>query len=118
MTDDEWIKQKAKEEDGCFVSVGGMLAGLSGEPLNMTPFKPSTSICAIEYTTDSNACGSQDGIPVDICGLEPTTWPTYGGIARTMTPLVRGPHVLTDRDGNKDFCGGPGQCKWCDEEKI
>lgn len=29
-----------------------------------------------------------DGIPAEVCGLEPTTWPNYGGIARNGTPSV------------------------------
>src|SRR5579875_1432178 len=29
----------------------------------------------------------------------------------------RGPHVLTSRTGERDYCGGPGRCAWCDGRK-
>lgn len=25
-----------------------------------------------------------------------------------------GPHLLTAKSGEQDYCGGPGLCKWCD----
>jgi hypothetical protein len=32
------------------------------------------------------------------------------------TLFARGPHLLTARNGEQDYCGGPGVCKWCDEK--
>lgn len=36
-------------------------------------------------------------------------------VARYDVP-ERGPHLLEARDGEQDYCGGPGMCRKCDEE--
>jgi hypothetical protein len=39
--------------------------------------------------------------------------------AEELLRISRGSHLLTARNGEQDYCGGPGACKWCDngEEK-
>lgn len=42
-TDKDWLRRKAKEEDGCFVSVGGLIESLAEreEAINVVPMKPA-----------------------------------------------------------------------------
>lgn len=34
----------------------------------------------------SFSAAHNDGIPEQLCGLEPSTWPTYGGVTRSANP--------------------------------
>jgi transcriptional regulator with XRE-family HTH domain len=42
-TDREWLRRKAEQEDGCFVSVGGLVESLTEreQPTNVVPMKPA-----------------------------------------------------------------------------
>ena len=33
--------------------------------------------------------------------------------AEELLRISRGPHLLTARTGEQDYCGGPGVCEWC-----
>jgi transcriptional regulator with XRE-family HTH domain len=42
-TDKDWLRRKAEQEDGCFVSVGGLIESLAEreEAANVVPMKPA-----------------------------------------------------------------------------
>src|ERR1043165_4667050 len=41
-TDKDWLRKKAEQEDGCFVSVGGLIEALEGkQTTNVVPMKPA-----------------------------------------------------------------------------
>ncbi len=53
------------------------------------------------------------GIPAEICGLEPTTWPTYGGIERSALPADINKMPPFDHEKNPYSDVTTGACSKC-----
>jgi hypothetical protein len=96
-----------------------VMPGLSGEPKNSEPFRPTPSSAPQIYSPGKEVLGDNPELPVaeitverrEISGLN------LGDDSPKHFPHKNpGPHLLKDRKGNTAWCDGPGGgCVFCDQ---
>lgn len=99
------------------VDEGRLVPGMSGTPINVEPFRPDpkTHSCFPYIASEST-----EGISYEQMGLDPTTWPSYGGITRSGDPnaLKHGEYPNSDAGGIDSFPIRPPSEWFCDPAKY